>query len=145
MIEWRVFKGDKPSPVFTIMQVFLEDWKKANPSYSDLDGFPLLEIMGLVAPGAPNMRLERVEVQWRDKEGRELEEISTIVKKPSRAERRRVEREFHKNWAKLKEDEQAQYLAQYNQSKAFLDQEKNRSIITVDGPLRETHLHDNTL
>lgn len=142
MIEWRVFKGDKPSPVFTIMQVFLEDWKKANPSYSDLDGFPLLEIMGLVAPGAPNMRLERVEVQWRDKEGRELEEVSTIVKKPSRQERRKVEREFHKNWSKLKEEEQAQYLAQYNQSKAFLDQEKNRSIY---GPLRETHLHDNTL
>jgi hypothetical protein len=124
MIEWRVFKGDKPSPVFTIMQVFLEDWKKANPSYKDLDGFALLEIMGLVAPGAPNMRLERVEVQWRDKEGRELEEVSTIVKKPSRAERRRIEREFNSKWAKLKEEEQAQYLDQYNQSKAFLDQQK---------------------
>lgn len=105
MIEWRIFKGDKPSPVLSIMQVWIEDWKRGNPASSHLDGLPLLEAMSLVEKGYKGMRLERVEVPWMDKEGRKLEEVSTIVAKPSRQERRRVEKEFYKKLKEKREQE----------------------------------------
>jgi hypothetical protein len=100
MIEWRIYRGDKPSPLLSIMQVLIEDWKRDNPSASGLDGLELMEVMGIVEKGDKSVRLERVEVPWMDKEGRVLEELTTLIKKPSRNERRRVEKEYLKGLKK---------------------------------------------
>lgn len=126
MIEWRVYKGDRPSPTLKFMQVFIEDWKRENPSHSHLDGLELLEVMGLLPLPKEKYRLERVEVPWEDYNHSKLEELNTIAKPPTRQERRRVEKEYLKG-LKKKGTPLQQFTQDY--SRGVISQENTKKII----------------
>lgn len=98
MIIWRVFKDTRE--VFSIAQILIDDWKRATPSAAELDGFPLMFAMNLVDEEAYNkhpglFRLERVEVPWDN-----VPVPDEIIRKPSRQERRAVEKRTLKEWKK---------------------------------------------